>query len=238
MKKLLCAFIALVSVAAAAKDKDKVTALPSSAAAALSGKVLAVTRHKKADFTAFTAGKATFALLGAGAMIVAGNKIVEENQIADPADIFEAELAPAVAKKFGMTLKSGSGLLVNGNKPKEIVAVQPDADYILDLQSNGWNFAYYPSDWNTYWIGYAMQATLFDKSGKQLSKMVCYTDTQKHARSPSKDEMLANSAQLLKNVTAGLGWKCLHRVARQEFGLADGEVNAIPAELVDPLASR
>ena len=71
MKKLLCAFIALVSVAAAAKDKDKVTALPASAAAELSGKVLAVTRHKKADFTAFTAGKATFALLGAGAMIVA-----------------------------------------------------------------------------------------------------------------------------------------------------------------------
>jgi len=238
MKKLLCAFIALVSVAAAAKDKDKVTALPASAAAELSGKVLAVTRHKKADFTAFTAGKATFALLGAGAMIVAGNKIVEENQIADPADILEAELAPAVARKFGMTLKPGSGLFVDGGKPKQIVAVQPEADYILDLQSNGWNFAYYPSDWNTYWIGYAVQASLFDKSGKQLAKMSCYTDTQKHPKSPGKDEMLANDAQLLKDVTASLGWICLQRVAKQEFGLAEGEVTATPAELTDPLGKR
>ncbi len=214
------------------------TALPASAGGNLSGKMLAVTRHKKADFTAMTAGKATFALLGAGAMIVAGNKIVEENEIADPADLFESELAPAVAKHFSMTLKSGSGLLVNGNKPKEIVAVQPDADYVLDLQSNGWMFAYYPTDWNTYWIGYSVQASLFDKSGKQLSKMVCYTDTNKHPKSPSKDAMLANKAQLLKDVTASLGWICLHRVAKQEFGLADGEVAATPAVLTDPLASR
>jgi hypothetical protein len=239
MKKLLCAFIALMSLTVAAKDKDKVSALPASASSALSGKVLAVTRHKKADFTAFTAGKATFALLGAGAMIVAGNKIVEENQISDPADIFESELAPALAKKFGMTLKSGSGLLVNGNKPKEIIAVQADADYVLDLQSNGWNFAYYPTDWNTYWIGYAVQASLFDaKSGKQLSKMACYTDTQKHPKSPMKDEMLANSAQLLKNVTASLGWKCLDRVAKQEFGLLEGDISTAPPELLDPLTSR
>src|SRR5512132_549989 len=63
MKRILCAFIAIVSVAAAAKDKDKVTALPASAGGNLSGKMLAVTRHKKADFTAMTAGKATFALL-------------------------------------------------------------------------------------------------------------------------------------------------------------------------------
>jgi hypothetical protein len=201
--------------------------------------VLAVTRHKKADFTAMTAGKATFALLGAGAMIVAGNKIVEENEIADPVDILERELAPALAKHFGMTLKAGSGLLVNGSKPKEIIAVHSDADFILDLQSNGWMFAYYPTDWNTYWIGLAVQASLFDaKSGKQLSKMNCYSDTNKHPKSPLKDDMLANKAQLLKDVTASLGWKCLHRVAKQEFGLAETEVTAIPAELTDPLASR
>lgn len=238
MKKILCAMIALVSVTAAAKDKDKVMALPSGAASQLSGKMLAVTRHKKADFSAMTAGKATFALLGGAAMIVAGNKIVEENQIADPADIFEMELAPALAKKYGMTLKSGSGLLVDGSKPQQIVAVQADADYVLDLQSNTWMFAYYPADWNTYWIGYGVQASLFDKSGKQLSKMTCYSDTNKHPKSPGKDDMLADSAKLLKDVSASLGWKCLQRVARQEFQLADAEVTATPAELMDPLGSR
>jgi hypothetical protein len=235
MKKMLCVFVALVSVAASAKDKDKVTALPSSAAAGLSGKVLAITRHKKADFAAMTAGKATFALLGGAAMVAAGNKIVEDNAIDDPADILETELAPAVAKHYGMTLKSGSGLLVDGSKPKEIVAVQADADYVLDLQSNVWMFAYYPADWNTYWIGYGLQVNLFDKSGKQLAKMACYSDTNKHPKSPGKDAMLANGAQVIKDVSASLAWKCLQRVAKQEFSLADGEVAAIPAALVDPL---
>jgi hypothetical protein len=238
MKKVLCVFIALMSVAAAAKDKDKVTALGSGAAAELNGKLLAVTRHKKADFVAMTAGKATFALLGAGAMIVAGNKIVEENEITDPADILEHELAPAMAKHFAMTLKQGSGLLVDGSKPKEIIAVQPDADYILDLQSNGWNFGYYPTDWNTYWIGYAVQASLLDRSGKQLAKMVCYTDTQKHPKSPTKDDMLANKAQILKDVTASLAWKCLHRIAAQGFLLAEGDIAATPSGLADPLTTR
>jgi hypothetical protein len=239
MKRMLCVFFALMAVTAVAKDKDKVTALAPAAAADLSGKLLAVTRHKKADFVAMTAGKATFALLGAGAMIVAGNKIVEENEIADPADILERELAPAMAKHFAMKLKQGSGLLVDGAKPMEIIAVQPDADYILDLQSNGWNFGYYPTDWNTYWIGYAVQASLFDaKSGKQLAKMVCYTDTQKHPRSPTKDDMLANKAQILKDVTASLAWKCLHRIASQEFLLAEGDVAATPPGLADPLTTR
>jgi hypothetical protein len=169
-------------------------------------------------------------------MIVAGNRIIEENEIADPADILERELAPAVAGHYGMTLKSGSGLLIDGNKPKDIVAVQSDADYVLDLQSNRWLFAYYPTDWNTYWIGYGVQASLFDRSGKQLAKMACYTDTNKHPKSPSKDAMLANKGQVLKDVTASLGWVCLHRIASKEFALADGEVSATPAELNDPLS--
>jgi hypothetical protein len=240
MKKyVLCAILAIATASASAKDKDKVTALPSSAAAALSGKVLAVTRHKKADFSAMTAGKATFALIGGAAMVVAGNKIVEENQIADPADILEKELAPALAKQYGMTLKDGSGLFVDGSKPKEIIAVQPESDFILDLQSNGWMFAYYPTDWNTYWIGYATQAQLLDaKSGKVLSKMSCYTDTQKHPKSPGKDDMLANQAKLIKDVTASLGWICLHRIATKQLALAEGAVAATPPEFVDPLGKR
>jgi hypothetical protein len=37
-----------------------------------------------------------FAMIGAAAMISAGNKIVRENEVSDPADIIESELLPAV----------------------------------------------------------------------------------------------------------------------------------------------
>jgi hypothetical protein len=66
--------------------------------------------------------------------------------------------------------------------------------------------------------------------------MNCYGDTNKHPRSPGKEDMLANNAQVLKDVSASLAWNCLHRVANREFGLADGEVAATPTELADPLA--
>jgi hypothetical protein len=225
-------------MAAAAREDDKVSALPAGAGAGLSGKVLAVTRHAKADFNAMTAGKGGLGMFGALAGISAGNKIVEENRVADPADILEAELAPAVAKHFGMTLKAG-GLLVDGNKPKKIVAAQPDSDFILDLQTRGWSFSYHSTDRDSYWVGYLVQARLFDtRSGKELSKMNCYSDTMDHPESPGKDDLLANQAQLLKDLTASLGWLCLHRVAKQQFALADGQLPAVPAALVDPLTSR
>src|SRR5262245_24065372 len=75
--------------AAPGRDKDKVTALSAAAASARSGKVLAVTRHEKPSFSAMTAGKAGLGMVGAFAMLSAGNKIVNDNGIADPADILE-----------------------------------------------------------------------------------------------------------------------------------------------------
>src|SRR5678815_2444289 len=130
-KKIMMVLLVAMSVMASAKEKDKVVPLSESAGAALKGKSVVVTRHDKASFTAMTAGKATFALLGAGAMIVAGNKIVADNNIADPADLFESELVPAVVKHYGLLLKEGPSPVIKASKPKEIAATQTDGDYIL-----------------------------------------------------------------------------------------------------------
>jgi hypothetical protein len=125
-KRILLAV--LVAIPMLVSAKGKVVPLSESAAAALNGKTVVVTRHQKASFTAMTAGKATFALLGAGAMIVAGNKIVADNDIADPADVIERELVPAIVKQYGMQLKAGPAPVIKANKPKDIVATQPDVD--------------------------------------------------------------------------------------------------------------
>jgi hypothetical protein len=221
-----------------AKDKDKVTALPAKVAAAISGKTIAVTRHERPSFTAMTAGKASFGLFGAAAMISAGNKIVTDNGISDPADLLEQNLAPAVAKHLGAQLQSGPAPVIKGGSPKQLAAAANGADYVLDIESKGWMFAYYPTDWNTYWIGYAVETSLVDaKTAKVLSTMSCYADTNKHPSSPGRDAMLANGAQVIKDVTASLGWRCLHRVGGQEFAMAEGELPATPEALVDPLVA-
>jgi len=238
LKQFSVILLLVIPLAAMAKDKNKITPLAESAVAALNGKSVIITRHDKASFTAFTAGKAAFALLGAGAMIAAGNQIVKENEIADPADVLERELAAAVIKQYGLQLKAGSSPVIKASKPKDIAATQSDVDYILDLQSTGWMFAYIPTDWDSYWIGYSARAQLINKvSGKALAVGTCYSDTQKHPFPPSKDSMLANKAQLLKDVTTSLGWHCAQVFAKEQFRLADGTLAATPPELVDPQAA-
>lgn len=235
-KRILLALLATVPVLVSAKGK--VLPLSESAAAALNGKTVAVTRHEKANFTAMTAGKATFAILGAGAMIAAGNKIVADNDIADPADVLERELATAVAKHYGMQLKEGPAPVIKASKPKDIAATQPDVDYILDVESAGWMFAYYATDWGKYWIGYNGHVQLIDRaSGKPVADAFCNASTNKHAASPTKEAMLDNNAQLLKDVTTALGWTCVHVLAKEEFRLPDGVAAPIPAEYADPLTA-
>jgi hypothetical protein len=238
LKQLSVVLLLVIPLAGVAKDKNKITPLPESAAPVLSGKSVVITRHAKAPFTAFTAGKAAFALLGAGAMIVAGNQIVKDNEIADPADVLERELAAAVIKQYGLALKAGSSPVIKATKSKDIAATQSDVDYILDLQSTGWMFAYIPTNWDAYWISYSAHAQLINRvSGKPLADGTCYSDTQKHPMPPSKDSMLANKAQLLKDVTASLGWHCAQVFAKEQFRLADGALTATPPELADPQAA-
>ena len=89
-------------------------------------------------------------MLGAGAMIAAGNKIVADNNIADPADVLERELVPAgrQALRPGAEGRAGSSV-IKPAKPKEIAATQHRmSTHVLNVESVGWMFAYYPTEWD------------------------------------------------------------------------------------------
>ena len=236
MRSFAC--VLLLVLASGASAKEKMLPLPESAAAGLAGKTLVVTRHAKPSFVAMTAGKAMFALVGAAAMISAGNKIVADNAIADPADILERELAPALARHYGMTLQPSANRTVTEVKPAKIAATQFGTDFILDIRSGGWMFVYYPTDWNSYWAAYSAQVQLIDaRSGAVVSTLACNTGTNKHPNSPSREAMLANGAALLKDMTQGFGWNCTQLLAKEQFHLAETEVTPTPPEFRDVLAS-
>jgi hypothetical protein len=218
--------------------KDKMLPLPQTATAGLQGKTLVVTRHKVPPYTAMTAGKAGFALLGAGFMIAEGNKIIRENEVPDPAALLEAQLAPAIAKHYGMQIKPATIAMIDVEKPKQIAATQMDSDYILDIRSGGWMSSYYPGDWAKYWILYSVQVQLINaKDGTLVSNMACNASTNKHPNSPGKDQMYANKAQLFKDVSNAHGWTCMKLLAAQQFLLPDTALVATPVEYVDPLKS-
>lgn len=230
-------FVAM-TLAAPVFAKDKLITLTAEDASLLQGKTLAVTHHNRPSFVAMTGGKAIFGMLGVAAMISAGNKLVDEKGIADPAILMREQLAGALRDGYGLVPQPVDTTPTEAKKPAELAKLHPEADYVLDVRSAGWNYAYYPTKFATYWVGYSVQVQLIDaKTGRQVSNAACNTNTNKHANPPSGDALLANDAQLLKDVTQGLGWTCVQLLAREQFKLADDKIAATPDSYKDPLAA-
>lgn len=227
----------MLLLAATASAKDKVIPLSEADAAALRGKTVALTLHERPSFTAGTAGKATFAILGAGAMIAAGNKLVDENDVEDPGILVRTQLATILRDAYGATVLDVDHNATTVKKPKEIAALHPQADYVLDVRSGGWMFFYYPTDWNNYWVGYSVQSQLVDtKTARQVSNMACNANTNQSPVRPSREQLIENRAQLLKDITQHLGWVCTQLLAREQYRLTPEQTPAIPAEYENPLA--
>jgi hypothetical protein len=237
--RISCALLLLVSAAPCAFARDKVQPIAPDVAAALTGKTLGVTRRaEKPSFIAMTAGKATFAVLGVAAMAADGNKLVKDNQIADPADIIESALVAALVKHYGLVPNpAGVSTITPGNDLKQIIAAQPGADLILDIRTIGWQYAYGSTHWSSYWVSYAVETKLIDaSSGKQLTHQSCSSNTQKHAVHPSREQLVENQAQLLKEVLGHLSWNCAQQIGSEEFKLAAEQLPPRPEQFVDPLA--
>ncbi|MDR0183761.1 hypothetical protein [Lysobacter arvi] len=233
---LACALMLATGVAMA---KDKAIPLTAADAAALRDKTVALTVHERPSFSAMTAGKASFGLFGAGAMISAGNKLVDENGIADPAITIREQLAAALNAAYGAKVQAPDTTPTKATKPKELAALHPQSDYVLDVRSGGWMYAYYPTDWNSYWVGYSAQVQLIDtRTARQVSNLACNANTNKHANPPSRDALHADGAKLLKDITASLGWNCVQLLAKQQFNFPEGIVAATPAQWVDPQAAH
>ncbi|WP_448556127.1 hypothetical protein [Thalassotalea montiporae] len=158
---------------------------------------LALTKREKPDFAAMTAGKAMFALVGAAAMIAAGNDIVEENSIEDPASYIQGELAKELTKNYGFKL--GKSKNVTTSKSKKISEEFQGSDLVLDVETVNWSFVYYPSDWDNYRVIYSAKLRLFDtKTESVIAEGFCSRVPENIDTAPSHDELLDNNAALIK----------------------------------------
>ncbi|GAB1261433.1 hypothetical protein [Aurantivibrio plasticivorans] len=165
----------------------------------LTNKTIVQSSYSKPDFTAMTAGKAAFAAFGAIAMIAEGNSIVEENDIEDPARYISNSLAEALVDQRGMKLVS-SDFVSESDKVSDLVDNHPKADYILDYKTFGWMFGYYPADWSHYRVGYSGRLRVVDAAEKKvIAETLCSAGEGDDENPPTKDDLLENNAQLLKD---------------------------------------
>ena len=218
--------------------KDQPIVLSPADAATLQGKTLALTIHERPTFMAMTAGKVTFGLFGVAAMAGAGNKLIDDNHVVDPAELVRTNLANLLRDVDGMHPMATDTAPTKAEKPAQVAAIHPEADYVLDVRSGSWGYVYFPAQWGHYWVSYSVQVQLVDtKSGRQLSNAACNSNTHANAKPPTREELDGNGAKLLKDVTTALGWTCVQLLAKEQFHFPVDKVVATPAEFVDPLAA-
>jgi hypothetical protein len=155
---------------------------------------------EKPGFGAMTAGKAMFGAVGAVAMISAGNKLVAENNVEDPAGYIYGALATELAKQYSLRLLEDNSITTSGTKLDELTAQVSDSRLLLDVRTMGWNFVYFPTTWDKYKVGYSAKLRLIDTSTKEiLAESMCSKSSHEDSdTAPTYDELVANQAAKLK----------------------------------------
>lgn len=197
MKKIISG-IAIAVLMTGCANIQKIP-LNADASAALSKQAIVPVTRAKPDFAAITPGKAAFAMLGAIAMISAGNDLVKVNDIEDPANAISLGLLQELQSARAARPISPA-VLVDGDEPEKLVAAaKGTAKYVLDVQTINWSLGYFPTDWTHYRVMYVAKARLIDAESKKVvaeGKCVRVPDSNKNA--PSYDELVDNQAQRLK----------------------------------------
>jgi hypothetical protein len=192
------ATIAGILIATLTGCATKTVPLASSIGSAYRGKSITYSIHETPGFSAMTADKAAFGGLGAAAMISKGNEIIQENKVQDPAATIGATLVQDLATKYGLIVQQPT-VRTAAKKPSEIASVYKDADLVLDIQTRGWGFAYFPLDWNNYYIMYSAKLQLIDtKQGTVLAVGSFAYDSKDNEKHPSYKQLTDNQAEGLK----------------------------------------
>jgi hypothetical protein len=185
------------------------------------GKSVALSARPRADFVASSAGKAAFALLGAAAMISAGNEIVQKNGIEDPVPILGEDLLAAAQMRYGVVPASPARVPVDTTDVGKLARAAKGSDLLLDVYSLGSRFAYFPTDWSHYAVDSTFKVFLIDvKKGSIIAEGFCRQTTQKDPSPPTRDELLADSAMRLKAILTSQREACLEQLKRDVLAIS------------------
>jgi hypothetical protein len=189
-------------------DRDKL--------ARLHGATIAVTTRPKPSFTAMTAGKAAFGMIGAFAMISAGNAIVREDDIQDPAVQIREDLSAGLVRDYGL-VREGSSVKTDTGEVTALARQYRAADLVLDVQTINWSFGYFPTNWHRYRVMYGAKLRLIDtKRAALVAEGYCAWNSETGpAAAPTGAQLLAGHGLLLKAKLAAAAEHCI-RVFRKK----------------------
>jgi hypothetical protein len=184
----------------------------------LPGKSVTQIKFGKPDFMAATPAKAMFGMLGAVAMIAAGNEIVEEGKVEDPAPYIGQELMKRMQEKYKTMPLTQTALQANTSDLDELAEAYPQSDLLLDVRTTNWQMTYFPLNWSQYRIAYGVRARLVNlKTQEVLAEGSCERFPEDDTNAPSYDEMVENQASRLKHELRLAANICVEKLKAEIF---------------------
>lgn len=218
LKHVVAALLVLLSSACVSTKNMK-----ADAAALKAGdyRTYTISNREKPSFAAMTAGKAAIGgMIGAAAMIAAGNTIVRENEVPDPAVYIGQTLSETLARNLELQPAETQGKVAKTGKPGELAKLYANSGLLIDVQTVNWSFVYFPMDWNNYRVIYSAKLRLIDtRNGKVMGEGFCSRVPEDKANAPTRDQLLADKAAVLKAELQKAAEHCVTQFQTNVLGL-------------------
>lgn len=180
------------------------------------GKTVAFTSRPRPSMVMMTAGKAAFGLIGVAAGVSAGNALVKQDNIPDPAPLVAHDLLQIAEQQYGVVPASSPPAAVDTRDTAELAKAGSGADLLFDVESLGQGINYFATDWSHYWLMSGLILRVIDvHSGTVVGQAVCRQNSQHQPNPPSKDQLLANGGQVLKSMITAQSEACRDLFAAQ-----------------------
>lgn len=191
----------------------------------MQGKSVTVIQPESPGFVAMTSGKGMFAVAGVGAAVAAGNKMVSENGIVDPAMTISRTLAAGLANDYGLKVV-GESVLATSDSVDALVSLADGSDYALEVATSGWSYIYDGFNFGDYYVGYSSKLRLIDvNTAKVISTGFCAYDAKKAGKAPvSHDMLLAENAAYIKQEFVDAADQCVRDFAVELFAISPQSV--------------
>lgn len=179
----------------------------------LDGKSVTLVQRDSPSFVAMTSGKGMFAVAGVGAAAAAGNSLVEDANIEDPASAIASELGMALTTKHGANVVGPSNTVVDSDNVDDIVQAAAGSDLALDVVTNGWSYIYDGFNFSDYFVGYSSRLRLIDvETSSVLASGLCTYDAKKAGKSAVTHEtLIADDAAYIKQELADAAASCVQQ---------------------------
>ena len=167
-----------------------------------------------------------FGAIGAAVVVAvastasAGNSLVRENGIPDPAYEIAEELARSMEAKYGTKYAGIGSSIISGDEASSVAAAYKTTPLALDVKTLNWGFVYFPTDWSKFRVRYSASLRLIDTiTANVIAEGDCSSAPEKTDDSPTYDELVGNGASRLMAEIKKAARYCVQQFSSKYLGM-------------------